>query len=66
MSVSRFVGVSQALIDSVKRQVIINASASQGLLKEHPARLVLGRATNILASAGRKNVKRCQRSRLTD
>ena len=31
VSVSSFVDVSQALIDSVKRQVIINVSTSQGL-----------------------------------
>ena len=30
VSVSSFVDVSQALIDSVKRQVIINVSTSQG------------------------------------
>ena len=31
VGVSSFVDVSQALIDSVKRQVIINVSTSQGL-----------------------------------
>ena len=31
VSVSRFVDVSQTLIDSVKRQVIFNVSTSQGL-----------------------------------